>query len=40
MRFVPTGDIDQQTILCLHRTWQGFIEERTVLSQPLARPDQ
>ena len=29
MRFVPVKDIDQQAILCLHRTRQGFIEERT-----------
>ena len=31
MRFVPIKDIDQQAILCLHRTRQGFIEERTAL---------
>jgi len=31
MRFVPVKDIDQQAILCLHRTRQGFIEERTAL---------
>ncbi len=30
-RFVPIKDIDQQAILCLHRTRQGFIEERTAL---------
>lgn len=29
MRFVPIKDIDQQATLCLHRTRQGFIEERT-----------
>ena len=31
MRFVLIKDIDQQAILCLHRTRQGFIEERTAL---------
>lgn len=31
MRFVPVKDIDQQASLCLHRTRQGFIEERTAL---------
>ncbi len=31
MRFVPVKDIEQQAILCLHRTRQGFIEERTAL---------
>ena len=31
MRFVPVKDLDQQAILCLHRTRQGFIEERTAL---------
>ena len=31
MRFVPVKDVDQQAILCLHRTRQGFIEERTAL---------
>ena len=31
MRFVPVKDIDQQSLLCLHRTRQGFIEERTAL---------
>mgnify|MGYP000882813569 FL=1 len=30
MRFVPVKDVDQQAILCLHRTRQGFIEERRV----------
>lgn len=29
MRFVPIKDEHQQAILCLHRTRQGFIEERT-----------
>lgn len=29
MRFVPTKDEHQQATLCLHRTRQGFIEERT-----------
>lgn len=29
MRFVPIKDEHQQSILCLHRTRQGFIEERT-----------
>ena len=29
MRFVPVKDEHQQNILCLHRTRQGFIEERT-----------
>ena len=31
MRFVPVKDVDQQAILCLHRTRQGFVEERTAL---------
>lgn len=31
MRFVPVKDIDQQAILCLHRTQRGFVEERTAL---------
>ena len=29
MRFVPIKEEHQQIILCLHRTRQGFIEERT-----------
>ena len=29
MRFVPVKDEHQQATLCLHRTRQGFIEERT-----------
>ncbi len=29
MRFVPIKDEHQQSILCLHRTRQGFVEERT-----------
>ena len=29
MRFVPIKDEHQQIILCLHRTRQGFVEERT-----------
>lgn len=31
MRFVPIKDEHQQAILCLHRTRQGFVEERTAL---------
>lgn len=31
MRFVPIKEEHQQNILCLHRTRQGFIEERTAL---------
>ena len=31
MRFVPLKDEDQQAMLCLHRTRQGFVEERTAL---------
>jgi transposase len=31
MRFVPVKDIDQQALLCLHRTRQGFVAERTAL---------
>lgn len=31
MRFVPTKDEHQQAILCLHRTRQGFVEERTAV---------
>lgn len=37
MRFVPVKDVDQQAILCLHRTRQGFIEERTALYNRLRR---
>lgn len=37
MRFVPIKDIDQQSLLCLHRTRQGFIEERTALYNRLRR---
>ncbi len=29
MRFVPVKDEEQQSMQCLHRTHQGFIEERT-----------
>ncbi|MGF6507713.1 transposase [Paraburkholderia sp. 32] len=29
MRFVPLKDEHQQATLCLHRTRQGFVEERT-----------
>ena len=29
MRFVPVKDEHQQSTLCLHRTRQGFVEERT-----------
>ncbi len=29
MRFVPVKDEEQQSIQCMHRTRQGFIEERT-----------
>lgn len=29
MRFVPIKSVEQQSILCLHRTRQGFVEERT-----------
>lgn len=29
MRFVPIKEVHQQIILCLHRTRQGFVEERT-----------
>jgi len=29
MRFVPIKDIEQQAMLCLHRTRQGFVAERT-----------
>ena len=29
MRFVPVKEEHQQSILCLHRTRQGFVEERT-----------
>lgn len=31
MRFVPIKNVDQQSVLCLHRTRQGFVEERTAL---------
>ena len=29
MRFVPIKEEHQQSLLCLHRTRQGFVEERT-----------
>ena len=29
MRFVPIKTLEQQSVLCLHRVRQGFIEERT-----------
>ena len=29
MRFVPIKDVHQQSVLCLHRIRQGYIEERT-----------
>ncbi|BCL75614.1 IS110 family transposase [Jeongeupia sp. HS-3] len=29
MRFVPIKDQEQQAVLCLHRTRQGWVEERT-----------
>ena len=31
MRYVPIKEEAQQSVLCLHRTRQGFIEERTAL---------
>ncbi|MDO8930819.1 MAG: IS110 family transposase [Rhodocyclaceae bacterium] len=31
MRFVPVKEEHQQIILCLHRTRQGFVEERTAV---------
>ena len=31
MRFVPVKDENQQATLALHRTRQGFVEERTAL---------
>jgi transposase len=31
MRFVPIKDVDQQATLCLHRTRQGFVAERTAV---------
>jgi len=31
MRFVPVKEEHQQIVLCLHRTRQGFVEERTAL---------
>ena len=31
MRFVPVKGVDQQAILRLHRTRQGFVEDRTAL---------
>jgi transposase len=31
MRFVPIKEEQQQSTLCLHRTRQGFVEERTAL---------
>jgi transposase len=35
MRFVPIKEEHQQVILCLHRTRQGFVEERTALNNRL-----
>jgi len=29
MRFVPIKSVEQQSVLCLHRVRQGFVEERT-----------
>ena len=29
MRFVPIKNVDQQSVVCLHRVRQGFVEERT-----------
>ncbi|OKB03475.1 transposase [Aeromonas salmonicida subsp. salmonicida] len=31
MRFVPVKDEEQQAMLCLHRTRQGFMEEKTAI---------
>jgi len=31
MKFVPVKEIDQQATLCLHRTRQGFVAERTAV---------
>ena len=31
MRFVPIKEEHQQIVLCLHRTRQGFVEERTAI---------
>lgn len=31
MRFVPVKEEHQQIVLCLHRTRQGFVEERTAI---------
>jgi transposase len=28
-RFVPVKDIEQQSLLCVHRVRQGFVEQRT-----------
>ena len=35
MRFVPIKEEHQQIILCLHRTRQGFVEERTAINNRL-----
>jgi len=37
MRFVPVKEEHQQIILCLHRTRQGFVEERTATYNRLLR---
>jgi transposase len=29
MRFVPVKDVEQQSLLCVHRVRQGFVEQRT-----------
>ena len=31
MRFAPVKEEHQQIVLCLHRTRQGFVEERTAI---------
>ena len=35
MRFVPVKDIEQQTVLALHRARQGFVVERTAQSNQM-----
>ena len=38
MRFVPVKEAHQQIILTLHRTRQGFVEERTAIHNRLRGP--
>ena len=39
MRFVTVKDENQQAMQCLHRTRQGFIEEKPATYKPIERFD-